>query len=67
MKFNAPTHPRIVDAGERGLGLVEDEEGGEVGGVGGHDDHGEARPHHTQHPRRKAPGSSCEKIEKWRY
>ena len=45
----ARAHPGVVDAREAGLGLVEDEEGGEVGGVRGHDDHGEAGPHHAQH------------------
>ena len=49
-----PSHPRVIDASEAGLGLVEDEESGEVGGVRGHDDHGEAGPHHPQHPGREA-------------
>ena len=47
---SARAHPGVIDAREAGLGLVEDEEGGEVGGVRGHDDHGEAGPHHPEHP-----------------
>ena len=43
-------HPRVIDSSEAGLRLVEDEEGGEVGGVRGYDDHCEACPHHAQHP-----------------
>ena len=42
-------HPRVIDTSEAGLRLVEDEEGGEVGGVRGHDDHGEPGPDHAQH------------------
>lgn len=52
------SHPGIVDADERRLRLVEHEEGGQVGGVRGHDDHGEARPHHAQDAGRKAPRSA---------
>ncbi len=51
-------YPGIVDAGEAGLRLVKDQEGGEVGRVGGHDYHGEARPHHAQHAGGKAAGRS---------
>ena len=50
------TDPRIVDPCETGLWFVEDEEGGEVGGVRGDDDHGEPCPHHTQHTGRETAG-----------
>ena len=59
-------YPGIVDPGETGLRLVEHKEGGQVGGVGGHDDHGEAGPHHPQDARRKTAGSSWKRKKKTR-
>ena len=50
IETGACPYPGVIDARQAGLGLVEDEEGGEVGGVRGHDDHREPGPHHAQHP-----------------
>ena len=42
-------YPWIVDSRQTSLRFVQDEEGCQVGSVRGHDDHGEAGPHHAQH------------------
>lgn len=52
-------HPGVVDAGDALLRPVQHQEGRQVGGVGGHDDHGETGPHHAQDARGKAPGGAC--------
>lgn len=61
-----PPHPRVVDASEACLWFVQDEEGCQVSGVGGDDDHGEAGPDHTQHAGGEAAGGSlaCQAIHK---
>ena len=48
-RMTKKTHPRIIDTGKAGLRFIQDQERGEVGGVRGDDNHGEAGPHHAQH------------------
>jgi hypothetical protein len=56
-------YPWIVYSRERRLWLVEDEEGGQVGGVGGDNDHSEAGPHHPKDARGKAAWSAYKEEE----
>ena len=51
-------YPRVVDPRETCLRLVQDKEGGQVGGVGGHDDHGEAGPDHPEDAGGKTTGGA---------
>lgn len=51
-------YPRIVDARQAGFGSVQHQEGGQVGGVRGYDDHGESRPDHPKDPGGEAPRRS---------
>jgi len=46
----------VVDAAQLGLGPLQHEEGGQVGGVRGNDDHSKSGPDHAQHPGGEAPG-----------
>jgi len=48
--------PGIVDAAQLRLGPLQHEEGGQVGGVRGDNDHRESCPDHAQHPGGEAAG-----------
>ena len=48
------TYPRIVDAGDRGLRLIQDKEGSQVGSVRGDNNHSETSPYHAEYSSTKA-------------